>query len=64
MPVFSFLTSKEATQDPRVGDKFLLIGSRRASVMVVHNRQLEVIVVTGINFGNFTALLTIIGHQK
>jgi len=31
--------------------------------MVAHNR-LEVRVVTGINFGNFTALLTIICHQK
>ena len=31
--------------------------------MVVHNR-LEVRVVTGINLGDFTALLTIICHQK
>ncbi|MBE8969721.1 hypothetical protein IQ277_26930 [Nostocales cyanobacterium LEGE 12452] len=31
--------------------------------MVVHN-QLEAIVATDINFGDFTALLTIIRHQK
>jgi hypothetical protein len=53
----------KATQYPRVRDNFLLIGNQTASFMVVHNK-LEVRVVTGIVFGNFTAFLTIICHEK
>ncbi|MEH2464203.1 hypothetical protein [Nostoc sp.] len=52
-----------ATEDPSVTGEFLPIGAKSTSIMVVYN-QLEAIVATDINFGDITALLTIIRHQK
>ncbi|MGF1934082.1 MAG: hypothetical protein RM347_006735 [Nostoc sp. ChiQUE02] len=43
--------------------EFLPIGAKSTSIMVVYN-QLEAIVATDIYFGDVTAILTIIHHQK
>ncbi|MBD2294137.1 hypothetical protein H6G06_11710 [Anabaena sphaerica FACHB-251] len=51
-----------ATEDLRVRCEFLLISSAQVPLYMVIHIKLEVMVVTNIYSGDFTALLTIIRH--